>query len=171
MLDGIGGLICAIEMIVGYCLVKISEKMIYFFSGGILLVIFIVLVVSLTYHSLGFLNTGCYPERPRQNKLLDKNRQLIWFKNSIFSLDISRYNIIGYCTEDNNLDDKFSDWFRPHESHRHLALTGQLCMSFKSYLEKKSPRDIWGSKLRPTFGTNSFLLYFVLYCTDIYPWN
>ena len=49
-----------------------------------------------------------------------------------------------FCTQDNNCESKTSFILRIHERHPHLALTGELWVSFVSYLEK-SDRDISGA--------------------------
>ena len=67
------------------------------------------------------------------------------------TLDISRYNIhvIPYCTQHNNFEGKTAVTLRTHERNQYLALTGELWMSFMSYLEKRWPRDIGSALYNP----------------------
>ena len=53
-----------------------------------------------------------------------------------YRLDISRCNTTRYYTQQNNFEDKTSFPLRTHERHPYLALTGELWVSFVSYLDK-----------------------------------
>ena len=70
-----------------------------------------------------------------------KNRSYELFAQFTLTTDISRYYITRYCTQHNNFEGKNSGRRRTHEIHPYLALTGELWVSFVSYL-KKNDRDI-----------------------------
>ena len=60
------------------------------------------------------------------------------------TIDISMYNITWYCTQHNKFEGKTSARLRTHERQPYLALTGELWVSFVSYLEKIG-RDMSGA--------------------------
>ena len=66
-----------------------------------------------------------------------------------WTIDMSLFSITQYCTQHNNLEGKTSTRLRTHNKHQYLALTGELCFSLTSYLEK-SDRKISGSNCTHT---------------------
>ena len=61
-----------------------------------------------------------------------------------WTIDISLYNRTHYCTLHNNFEGKTSVSPPTHERHPYLTITGELRMSFTSYLEE-SDRKISGA--------------------------
>ena len=60
------------------------------------------------------------------------------------TLNISRYNVTRYCTKRHKFRSKTSVTIRTYERHPYLALTGELWVSFVSYVEK-TDREISGA--------------------------